>query len=218
MPQIKVDADFQQYDADLVCEDPRVPGVGDQVMCIRAQLKNLPESALVKYDPTLESDNFHVLTARTQVMDILGFNGEPKAKISIVKRHRTTFSTGKLNPVKGIVLLHGTADVLVAEGTIKGIPRKIDGTLLLPSTVDVRADPPLKNVDLTVPELRCARPVAAVVAGTRAGIPVADQTMTFVQRAPTTSAPTCTSAISRAQPTRAPPTPTADRSTPSPCT
>ena len=32
-----IDADFQQYDADLVCKDPRVPGVGDQVMCIRAR-------------------------------------------------------------------------------------------------------------------------------------------------------------------------------------
>ena len=55
-------------------------------------------------------------------MDVVGFGNEPVAKISIVKPTEEVFSNGRTNRLKGIVLKQGTADILIAEGTITGIP------------------------------------------------------------------------------------------------
>ena len=59
-PQINIDTDFQKTDADLVCKDPRSPGVDQQAMCVRARLENLPEKALVSYDPSVKVNNLNV--------------------------------------------------------------------------------------------------------------------------------------------------------------
>lgn len=182
-PQVSIDADLQQTDADLVCKDPRAPAVGQQAMCVKAGLRNLPETANVSYDPTKTADNLEVHTTGEHKMDVVGFANDPKgAELSSVKRHMPTFSSGKFNHIKGVPALGGKADVLIATGTITGLPRDVTGTLDLPATVDVRASPPLDKVNLSVRNFVGPDPLPQTTPGTRSGVPAANQNVTFLQR------------------------------------
>ena len=188
-PQVSVDLDARQTDGDLGCVDPRVPAPGDQAMCVRAQLRNLPETARITYDPTVKVDNLIVHTTGAQQMDVIGFEDEPGgAVLSIVKRHEERIRTrggpvlGRENPLKGVVVRTGTADVLLARGRIEGIPREITGTLLLPNKVDLRADPPLETVDLTIQNFIAPDPMPSSLPGPRSGVLDADQKVVYLQR------------------------------------
>jgi hypothetical protein len=181
-PQVSVDTDVREFDADLGCKDPRVPAHGDQAMCIRGKLENLPDTALVNYDPTVATNNLHIHTTGDEQMNLIGFPGDDKAKLSIIKRHETTLTGGKLNHLHGITLKQGVADILIAEGTIHKIPRDLDGTLLLPNSVDLHANPPLGAADFRVQNFIGPDPMPTSLPGPRAGLPTPTENVTFLQR------------------------------------
>lgn len=158
--QVDVDFGLEVTDADLVCTDPRTPAGTDKAMCAEGVIQHLPTRATLEYDPSKAGRNLVFDSSGTELIDLTGL------RLSSVERDPDT----------------GKAKVLVAEGEVLDLPRKVEGTLRLPRpdpvgkddpvAVDLTATPPLGAVNATVRNYIAPDPFAgAAVPAQRAGLP-----------------------------------------------
>ena len=113
-------------------------------------------------------------------MNIIGFENDPVgAQISMVTHGDKVKAVG------------GTADVLIAEGRILGLPTEIVGTLDLPATVDIRvpsSSNSIQTIKMTArnfigPDVLPAPGQRRTAAADGFGpVPVDDMSITFLQR------------------------------------
>lgn len=165
--QLKVVASAAMLDADLQCSDPRVPASGKGALCATATLENIPTRVSMDYDPTSSQDNFVVDTAGDKQLNLKGLS------VSSVSRDDST----------------GLAKVLLAEGQVLGIPKKLAGTLKTPAPdrpddpvlVDLTATPALGSIDATVRNFIAPNPIPGMAAQ-RNGLPAPTDTASFIQR------------------------------------
>lgn len=168
--QLRVEAAASLLDADLQCQDPRVPATTEQsAVCASLAIENVPTKVFLDYDPEVSSDNFVLDTEGAEQMDITD------VVVSSVTRDESVV------PARG--------KVLIAEGQILDIPKRVAGTLLTPAPdkpndpilVDMEATPPLGSIDVAVRNFIAPDPIPDM-APQRAGLPAPDDWVSFIQR------------------------------------
>ena len=142
---------------------------GYSSMCASGLLKNLPDHADVRFDPTKHEDNLSIVTSGEEAMSLESL---------------------RVSSVEGL-LENGVAEreALIVNGSITDLPSHLSGTLLLPSTVELTteggdalgaADLTLRNYVLPdeIPESAPAR----TEFGSDTALPSADQELLLFQR------------------------------------
>jgi len=165
--QVDVIVGAQLLDADLQCQDPRVPDSGHSAVCASGRIENLPTHLSLEYDPEAESDNFVLDSAGPEQLDLQDLS------VSSVQRDDDT----------------NRAQVLIAEGKILDLPRRVEGTLSLPApeaadgpvAVDLVATPPLGTIEAEVRNFVAPDPIGDMPAQ-RQGLPAPDDYASFIQR------------------------------------
>jgi hypothetical protein len=169
-------------DGDLVCEDPRTPALDKKAMCLSGRVEDLPTQAFFRYDPTVKTDNFEIRTnSEINVRDLV---------LSSVEGVRK--SDDETSPDYNVIV----PKILLARGQVLGLPNVVTGTLDLPKkvdedsdveeapTVDITADPPIQEVQLTTVQNFIAPDpfIQAIPTRTVSGFGTPIQFATFRQR------------------------------------
>lgn len=148
--QLRVEATAAMLDADLQCQDPRVPASGKQALCAHAVVDNVPERLTLDYDPAAASDNFVLDSSGEKQLDLT------ELEVSSVACDDDT----------------GRARVLIATGEILDLPQRVEGTLRTPAPdkpddpilVDLTATPPLGAINAYVRNFIAPDPVPGLPA------------------------------------------------------
>ena len=175
---VKLQFGVEVTDGDLVCEDPRTPGIGKKALCAAGIIQNLPTNAFFKYDTNVHQDNLLVNTnTQIDITDLRLSSVEGARKCSI-----------KLAPC----YLVSVPKVLVADADINDLPSLVTGTLDLPTTekdeeeaptIDITATPAIGGVDATVQNFIAPNPfVKPIPTRIVSGFGAPTQTATFRQR------------------------------------
>ncbi|MGH9282309.1 MAG: hypothetical protein ACRD0S_05175, partial [Acidimicrobiales bacterium] len=127
-------------------------------MCAQGVVENVPNRLTLDYDAEATTDNFVLDSTGEKQLDLTGL------KASSVRRDTGT----------------GRAQVLIAEGEVLDLPRKVEGTLVTPAPdqeddpilVDLTATPELGAINATVRNLIAPDPTIDIdMPPQRAGLP-----------------------------------------------
>jgi hypothetical protein len=188
-PPVDITFAARYTENDAVCRDLRP---GQVAYCLSGKLENLPERVKAYIDPEAE-------------LLVPGEEGEPASLVKNLRIFADNPPGEKLN-LRNLDISAVKDDdptqaplILVAEGSILGLPERIDGTIHMPISqeeqdalpeddplkydkpaFDIVASPPLDTVDLQVRNFVAPDPLPPVAAARNGVVP--DQTITFLQR------------------------------------